>query len=394
MSNLLQDNSFIRRTYNAFCDIYSRGPSDQCIWERAGGDESRIVLYGLGRFQWWIALRQLKNGIGGATLQSLLSEALGDFPRNPEFLALHKSLDNEQNAETLSETPSSTLLVNKSVSLKDALAFFDRSAAIEVIDNKLSSDFDYIIVKGQDRDDPESFSKAVGNILEYKKITNQGYVTVLFDVYQSCYIQGGFYRYLKKIYGEMYQRLTVLKYSGFKPFVEKRKKTDKENLESLEELCITCLSCLLRSHRGAQIVHLFFNHHFSGNDSSINSADFYSFIEEKWRYLIKKALLQGDRNHVFSGEVQIFLLFEMTTDVENKTTVSGFTNQINLSALTCNELIIRGWTQTLANYLPYEHTASVWGEALEKSIKRQFRFSRRLSFKTLWNKIQKDKKFK
>lgn len=70
-------------------DLYPAGPVDQDIWERAGGDLSRLVLNKSGRSMWHNALRLLEHGGGGSIqVQSLISEALCDFPHNAHLRAL------------------------------------------------------------------------------------------------------------------------------------------------------------------------------------------------------------------------------------------------------------------------------------------------------------------
>ena len=68
-------------------DLYPLGPTDQEIWNRAGGDLSRINLSGTGREKWYRALRALRQGGGGAGIkeESLIAAALEDFPHHPEL---------------------------------------------------------------------------------------------------------------------------------------------------------------------------------------------------------------------------------------------------------------------------------------------------------------------
>ena len=69
-------------------DLYPLGPKDQEIWDRAGGDLSRINLSGTGREKWFRALRTLRQGGGGKAIQlnSLIAAALEDFPHHPELV--------------------------------------------------------------------------------------------------------------------------------------------------------------------------------------------------------------------------------------------------------------------------------------------------------------------
>ncbi|MBF0659531.1 MULTISPECIES: caspase family protein [unclassified Psychrobacter] len=62
-------------------ELYPEGPLDQEIWQRAGGDTSRLKLRGTGRAQWFSALRILQQGGGGVHISkdSLLQEVKNDF---------------------------------------------------------------------------------------------------------------------------------------------------------------------------------------------------------------------------------------------------------------------------------------------------------------------------
>jgi hypothetical protein len=71
-------------------NLYPLGPTDQEIWNRAGGDLSRIQLGSTGRANWFAALRTLRRGGGGEHIsrESLLRAALADFPHHPELMAV------------------------------------------------------------------------------------------------------------------------------------------------------------------------------------------------------------------------------------------------------------------------------------------------------------------
>jgi hypothetical protein len=68
-------------------ELYPAGPIDQDIWQRAGGDVSRLRLNGTGRAQWFSALRTLKQGGGGEniSIDSLMLEVKSDFPNHPSL---------------------------------------------------------------------------------------------------------------------------------------------------------------------------------------------------------------------------------------------------------------------------------------------------------------------
>ena len=67
--------------------LYPLGPSQDEIWERAGGDNYAVVLNGSGQSQWRKALRRMFLGGGGAelTLQNLITVALADYPRHTDL---------------------------------------------------------------------------------------------------------------------------------------------------------------------------------------------------------------------------------------------------------------------------------------------------------------------
>lgn len=70
-------------------DLYPAGPTDRDIWERAGGDLSRLTLGKSGRSMWFEAMKLLTQGGGGdISVQHLVAEALKDFPGNFHLLAL------------------------------------------------------------------------------------------------------------------------------------------------------------------------------------------------------------------------------------------------------------------------------------------------------------------
>lgn len=65
-------------------DLYPRGPLQNAVWERAGGDVSRLELSGTGRTMWWNALRLLDRGGGGdLSPLDLLRAFAEDHPQHP-----------------------------------------------------------------------------------------------------------------------------------------------------------------------------------------------------------------------------------------------------------------------------------------------------------------------
>lgn len=71
-------------------ELYPRGPTDNEIWTRAGGDISVLDLNVIGKAAWHSALRKLRSGGGGrsASPQSLVRAMKDDFPNNPSLASL------------------------------------------------------------------------------------------------------------------------------------------------------------------------------------------------------------------------------------------------------------------------------------------------------------------
>lgn len=69
-------------------ELFPNGPMDRMLWQRAGGDPSRLQTYGTGRSQWWAALRQLSLGGGGTgvTAESLLVAMLEEYPNHEPLI--------------------------------------------------------------------------------------------------------------------------------------------------------------------------------------------------------------------------------------------------------------------------------------------------------------------
>lgn len=90
-------NDLVTELSDLAADLYPQGPADRSIWERAGGDPSRIQVTGIGRWAWWEALRVLARGGGGAniSLSRLVAVMLEDYPGNPALADLACSVDIE-----------------------------------------------------------------------------------------------------------------------------------------------------------------------------------------------------------------------------------------------------------------------------------------------------------
>lgn len=74
-------------------ELYPGGPGDQEIWERAGGDISRLRIQGSGRGTWFAALKMLERGGGGAGISygTLVNSAIADYPNHPALAKLRKA---------------------------------------------------------------------------------------------------------------------------------------------------------------------------------------------------------------------------------------------------------------------------------------------------------------
>lgn len=74
-------------------ELYPGGPGDQEIWERAGGDISRLRIQGSGRGTWFAALKTLERGGGGAGISygTLVNSAIADYPNHPALARLRKA---------------------------------------------------------------------------------------------------------------------------------------------------------------------------------------------------------------------------------------------------------------------------------------------------------------
>ena len=79
-----------------FCTLYPLGPTDGAIWERAGGDLSRLKLSGQGRTDWFRAIQLIHHGGGSSTMEMLCREALSDYPRNRDLEQLQHFLESPQ----------------------------------------------------------------------------------------------------------------------------------------------------------------------------------------------------------------------------------------------------------------------------------------------------------
>ena len=85
LTEMAADGGRLQAITEVFCSLYPLGPTDQAIWERAGGDLSRLKLSGQGRADWFSASQLMDRGGGSLTIEVLCREALSDYPRNRDL---------------------------------------------------------------------------------------------------------------------------------------------------------------------------------------------------------------------------------------------------------------------------------------------------------------------
>ncbi len=85
LTGMATDKGKIQVITAVFCSLYPLGPTDQGIWERAGGDLSQLKLNGQGRTDWFRAIQFMDYGGGSLTIEMLCREALLDYPRNRDL---------------------------------------------------------------------------------------------------------------------------------------------------------------------------------------------------------------------------------------------------------------------------------------------------------------------
>ena len=79
------DHARLQAALSLFVSLYPLGPTDQAIWERAGGDLAQLTLLGQGRADWFRAIQFITRGGGSLTIDTLCREALSDYPRNRDL---------------------------------------------------------------------------------------------------------------------------------------------------------------------------------------------------------------------------------------------------------------------------------------------------------------------
>lgn len=70
-------------------DLYPDGPKESELWERAGGRNADLRIYGSGRSLWQDAISQIKRG-KGVSAADLLKEMSQDFPSNVQLRYLRE----------------------------------------------------------------------------------------------------------------------------------------------------------------------------------------------------------------------------------------------------------------------------------------------------------------
>ncbi len=92
LTEMASDSDRLKVITEVFCSLYPLGPTDQDIWERAGGDLSQLKLSGQGRTDWFRAIRLMDRGGGSLAIEMLYREAFLDYPRNRDLEFLQHSL--------------------------------------------------------------------------------------------------------------------------------------------------------------------------------------------------------------------------------------------------------------------------------------------------------------
>ncbi len=89
------DAQFWKELTRLVVELYPRGPEEQQIWVRTGGDVSLLSLNLSGKALWISAIELLKKGGGGKSIDlvSLINGIEEDFPKNPGIIKLKGSLN-------------------------------------------------------------------------------------------------------------------------------------------------------------------------------------------------------------------------------------------------------------------------------------------------------------
>lgn len=74
--------------------LYSFGPGDRDVWQRAGGDPSDLPNFRSGREAWSTVIQDARNGRHTVTISSLINAMQDDYPNNPDLRQIAR-LSNE-----------------------------------------------------------------------------------------------------------------------------------------------------------------------------------------------------------------------------------------------------------------------------------------------------------
>jgi len=77
--------------------LYSYGPGDRDVWQRAGGDPSDLPNFRSGREAWSAVIQDARNGRHAVTISSLVNAMQEDYPNNPDLRQIAR-LSNEPQA--------------------------------------------------------------------------------------------------------------------------------------------------------------------------------------------------------------------------------------------------------------------------------------------------------
>jgi hypothetical protein len=73
--------------------LYPDGPTDNALWERAGGQDADVPDASTGRLRWGMALDAAVRGQRGAPkIKALIDAMTEDYPNNPELAILAKAI--------------------------------------------------------------------------------------------------------------------------------------------------------------------------------------------------------------------------------------------------------------------------------------------------------------
>ena len=87
------EEDYWRALHTLLVRLYPAGPLEERVWQRAGGDPSRLPSGTNPRTAWFDAVTLLQRGGGGATTASLLHEAREDYPLDAELIRLDEAAE-------------------------------------------------------------------------------------------------------------------------------------------------------------------------------------------------------------------------------------------------------------------------------------------------------------